>query len=170
MRTFVALGLATLVSTATLGSAQFWTLKDPAAWTDAELNRFRTDSPWTGKGAIVSYADAPEKVVVTWHSALVMKELEQRALASNTRLSTVDSAVLAQLSSGFVITATVSGSTLALALRGTPPQFVRLRAARDPEVSAVHVETLLLDRAGKPGTPDRRDTILRQFPRSYDPL
>lgn len=157
----VAVGVALSMGVVTtLIAADVWESKPFHTWTDKELAKVLTDSPWAGKGTI-SYvqnrAGQPpirETALVTWASAPVMRQaLAREAFGVTASVPAEAAAALASTPRLYTITVKVSGAPTSAdrALYTSEMQneaFLVLRG--QPPIPAVQASGQVLDSEGRP--------------------
>ncbi len=157
----VAAGMALSIGLATtLMAADVWESKPFHTWTDKELTKVLTDSPWAGKGAIsyvqnrAGQAPVRETAVVTWASAPVMRQaLVREEFGVTATVPAEAAAALASTPRQYIVTVKVTGTSTSAdrALYTSEMQdetFLVLRG--QPPIPALQASGEVLDSAGRP--------------------
>ena len=135
-----------------------WESKPFNAWTDADLNDLLTDSPWAGSGSIVKIKPdgttgrVPENVMLSWTSALPMREAVARErIGLNGPVTPEVQAFLSSPVDSYVVAVKVTGSAAAqqlASLAGQAQLLTRLEPRDKMAIVALRGEGYPLDAAG----------------------
>ena len=157
----VGVGIALSIGFVTsLMAADVWESKPFHTWTDKELAKVLTDSPWAGKGTI-SYVQnrsgqppVRETALVTWASARVMREaLVRDAFGVTATVPDEAASVLASTPPLYTVTLKLADSITSAdrALYASEMQLDTFLVVRGkPPIPATHAAGQVLDFNGRP--------------------
>jgi len=159
VRKLIAAAALIVVTSAALMAAEFWDDKPFITWSDEELQRMLTDSPWS-RTLPVSFnaVDLEHQLTITWRSALPMKQALIRAqVGLNGAVPPASQDVLARTEEAYAVSLTGLPLVITPFFDLAKKQTFLLREGKPP----VAVEELL-------STPQPGDTylLLAVFPKS----
>jgi hypothetical protein len=142
-----------------LRAAAGWEGKPFNTWTDAELKSLVTASPWAGPGSIIRIkkdgtpGKTPETVVISWTSALPMRQAVARErIGLNAPITKEVEAFLAAPIDSFIVAVKVTGTPEARSLAahaGTAQTTTSLTPRDKQMIVSLHAEGVLIDGTGK---------------------
>jgi hypothetical protein len=152
---------AVALSPAGIGASE-WEATSFTGWTDETLQRLLEDSPWAGEANISRARSAPmgtlspatEKAVVTWTTALPMREaLVREAIGLNGTVTRDAETFLSTAPGMYVIAVKISGgpasASYAALAQEVQKQTVLLRTDGRTSLNALTAEGRALDKAGR---------------------
>ena len=157
MRRLLVFSALLALTCAVLSAAEVWDTKPYAQWTDKEVDKVLTDSPWAGKASITharqgaNLGSVPDwKLIVAVRSALPLKQAFVRAdIGAGGTPNAQHETLLA-----------TDEPTYLVSLGGIPRSFVpQLQAVADaatikpkgkPAILATQASALMFDKDGKP--------------------
>jgi hypothetical protein len=139
-------------------AADVWESKPFPAWTDKELEKVLTSSPWAGKASITYIRTRPqpiqEEAIVTWASAPVMRQaLAREEFGARAEMPKDVTALVTRTPPFYVVTVRISkgpgaSSHAARAAAMRDETFLQLRG--QPPIPAVEAEGKVMGQDGKP--------------------
>jgi hypothetical protein len=167
-RTAIAAVAAAGLAWTSLGAAEFWDTKAFNTWSDAEVKKVLTSSPWAGKAGIsyvvskgASMPTIDEAAVAVWNSALPVRQAYVREQIGAVKDVPKDASdLLAQAPAMYVVSVKISGTPnsagYARQAAAAQKETFLLRDGKPP-IAAVQSEGRMLDKDGKvvemPATP-----------------
>lgn len=146
---------AWLAATVSLVAANVWEAKPFHTWTDKELQKVLTDSPWAGKASVKYVQNKPnqqaiwETATVTWASSRVIRQaLVREEFGATEKVSQEAATVMAQTPSFYMVTVRVANTTSS-ASRANQAEEMRgetyLVPRGKPPIPATHAEGEVVD-------------------------
>ena len=149
---------AWLVASVSLIAADVWESKPFHTWTDKELDKVLTDSPWAGKASVTYVRSRPqpiqEQAIVTWASAQVIRQaLAREEFGATKELPRDVEAIIARTPSFYIVTVKISKglNSAAHASQAAAMQnetFLQLQGK--PPIPAVEADGEVIGQDGKP--------------------
>ena len=147
-----------LVASATLLGADVWESKPFHTWTDKELEKVLTSSPWAGKASVTYIRSRPqpiqEQAIVTWASAQVIRQALAREEFGATRELPRDvEAIIARTPSVYIVTVKISKGANPAGHAGqaaTMQNETFLQIRGKPPIPAVQAEGEIVGQDGRP--------------------
>ncbi len=144
---------AWLVASASLLAADVWESKPFHTWTDKELEKVLTSSPWAGKASITYVRSRPqpiqEQAIVTWASAQVIRQaLAREEFGATSQLPRDVEAIIARTPSFYIVTVKISkgfnsAAHAGLAAAMQNETFLQIRGK--PPIPAVEAEGKVIE-------------------------
>jgi hypothetical protein len=159
-------------------AAHVWESKPFHTWTDKELEKVLTSSPWAGKASVTYVRSRPqpiqEQAIVTWASAQVIRQaLAREEFGATPQLPRDVEAIIARTPSFYIVTVRISKGANSAGHAGQAEMmrnetFLQLRGK--PSIPAVQAEGEVIGQDGKPLQALDRSDGLRGTERASGPM
>jgi hypothetical protein len=161
--------MAWTLAWAAAGAAEVWDTKPFLEWSDKELDKVLTDSPWAGKGNLTharqgaGLGSVPEwKIIVSIRSALPMKQaLVRNDVGLRGTLAPQHEQLLATPEEVYVVSISGIPQALVPQLQSVADAAALRRRGKDP-IAATQGSAIMVDKDGKlvsQATPQRRPPV-----------
>ena len=174
LKPILAMSLAISVA---VSAANVWEEKPFTQWTDKDVEKVTTDSPWAGKASLTheregaNLGPVPDwKLVISVRSALPIKQaLLRKELGPGAAPSPEQESDLSKADAGYVLAISRIPRTYLLQLTKAA-QMAQLRPKGKPAISATDASVFLFDKNGKavteppPGTKPQASTGVQIVP------
>jgi hypothetical protein len=158
-RLCAGLAAAWLAASATLAAANVWESKPFHTWTDKELEKVLTSSPWAGKGSLKYVQNRAnqqplwETAMVTWASSRVIRQaLVREEFGATPDVSQEAAAVIAQTPPFYLVTVRITNAVNSSSRAGQAQQMLNetyLVPRGKPPIPATQAEGEVLDLDGQ---------------------